>query len=71
MSVAIVTYSKKRVARQQFLVAENGKVDAVLRQIDEKGYLVPYSADGRKLYKIGVNYDSAKRTLGEWIVKEE
>ena len=28
-------------------------------------------SDGRKLYKIGVNYDSAKRTLGEWIVREE
>ena len=49
----------------------DGSAEAALRQIDEKGYLVPYSADGRKLYKIGVNYDSAKRTLGEWIVKEE
>ena len=49
----------------------DGSAEAALRQIDEKGYLVPYSADGRKLYKIGVNYDSAKRTLGEWIIKEE
>ena len=49
----------------------DGSAEAALRQIDEKGYLVPYSADGRKLYKIGVNYDSAKRTLGEWIVREE
>ena len=49
----------------------DGTAEAALKQIDEKGYLVPYSADGRKLYKIGVNYDSAKRTLGEWIVREE
>ena len=49
----------------------DGSAEAALKQIDEKGYLVPYSADGRKLYKIGVNYDSAKRTLGEWIVREE
>ncbi len=49
----------------------DGTAEAALQQIDEKGYLEPYSADGRKLYKIGVNYDSAKHTLGEWIVKEE
>ena len=49
----------------------DGSAEAALRQIDEKGYLVPFSAEGRKLYKIGVNYDSAKRTLGEWIVREE
>ena len=34
-------------------------------------YLSPITSDNRKLYKIGVNYDSAKRTLGEWIVREE
>lgn len=48
----------------------DGSAEAALKQIDEKGYLVPYSADGRKLYKIGVNYDSTKRTLGEWLVQE-
>ena len=49
----------------------DGSAEAAIKQIDEKGYLLPYSADGRRLYKIGVNYDSAKRTLGEWIVREE
>ena len=49
----------------------DGSAEAALKQIDEKGYLLPYSADGRRLYKIGVNYDSSKRTLGEWIVREE
>ena len=48
----------------------DGSAEAALRQIDEKGYLVPFSAEGRKLYKIGVNYDSKKRTLGEWIIRE-
>jgi len=31
---------------------------------------VPYSASGKRLVKIGVNYDSSKRTLGEWIIDE-
>lgn len=48
----------------------DGSAQAAINQIEEKGYLVPYSADGRRLFKIGVNYDSEKRTLGDWIVKE-
>ena len=48
----------------------DGSAEAALKQIDDKGYLVPYSASGKRLVKIGVNYDSAKRTLGEWIMDE-
>lgn len=46
----------------------DGSAQAAINQIEEKGYLVPYSADGRQLFKIGVNYDSEKRTLGDWII---
>ena len=41
-----------------------------MRQIEERGYLIPYTAEGKRLYKIGVNYDSAQRTLGSWIVEQ-
>ena len=34
-----------------------------LKQIDEKGYLIPYTLDGRKLVKVGVNF--SKETLHE------
>ena len=40
------------------------------QQIDDKGYLIPYSADGKRLVKVGVNYDSDKRTIGEWKIVE-
>ena len=53
-----------------FELKYDGSAEDALKQIDEKGYLVPYSADGKRLYKIGVNYDSRQRTIGEWIVKE-
>ena len=53
-----------------FELKYDGSAEDALRQIDEKGYLIPYSADGKRLFKIGVNYDSAQRTLGGWIVKE-
>jgi DNA-binding PadR family transcriptional regulator len=42
-----------------------GTVEDALKQIDEKGYLVSYTADGRKLVKVGVVFNAKKRTLGE------
>ena len=48
----------------------DGSAEAALKQIDDKGYLVPYSASGKRLVKIGINYDSAKRTLGDWRIEE-
>ncbi len=35
-------------------------------QIDTKEYMLPFAADGRKLYKIGVGFSSEKRSLSEW-----
>lgn len=53
-----------------FELKYDGSAADVLRQIDGKGCLISYSADGKRLVKVGVNYDSGQRTLGEWIVKE-
>ena len=43
--------------------------DEALAQIEEKAYEKPYAADPRKLYKIGVNFNSKERTLDEWKVE--
>lgn len=29
-----------------------------------------YTADGKRLVKIGVNYDSTQRTIVDWIISE-
>ena len=47
----------------------DGTAEAALRQIDEKGYLLPYEADGRQLVKVGVSFDAEERNLGEWLVE--
>ena len=47
----------------------DGNVDEALKQNDEKGYLLPYSVDERKLMKIGVSFDSAERNIGEWKIQ--
>jgi hypothetical protein len=37
-----------------------------LDQIDSKEYLTPWAGSGKKLYKIGVVFDYAKRNITEW-----
>jgi len=44
----------------------DGSVEDALKQIDDKGYLIPYNTDRRKLMKIGVSFDSRERNIGEW-----
>ena len=53
-----------------FELKYDGSAADALRQIDEKGYLVPYSAEGKRLVKVGINYDSSQRTIGDWIIKQ-
>lgn len=54
-----------------FELKYDGTAEAAIKQIDEKGYLIPYSSDGKRLFKIGINFDSAQRTITDWIIKEE
>lgn len=44
----------------------NGSLDEALSQIDDKGYLISYTADGRQLVKVGASFDPATRNIGEW-----
>ena len=45
----------------------DGSAEKALRQIDEKGYQIPYSADGRQLIKIGASFDAEERNLGTYL----
>ena len=38
-----------------------------LDQINSKEYALPYAADGRKLYKVGVSFSSDTRKIAEWV----
>ena len=39
-----------------------------LAQIEAQNYAAPYSADKRKLFKIGVNFSTEERNITEWEV---
>ena len=60
----------------EFKLDSSATVDDALKQIDDKGYLIPYSATPaangipKKLFKIGVTFDAEKRTIGEWKIVE-
>ncbi len=45
-------------------------VEDAMAQIEDKGYAIPYTADSRKLYKIGVVFSSEKRNVTDWKIKE-
>lgn len=44
----------------------DGNTEQALQQIDEKGYLIPYLADGREIVKVGVEFNAEKRNIGSW-----
>ena len=47
----------------------NGTVEEALKQIDEKGYLIPYQADHREIIKIGVEFSAESRNLNRWLIE--
>ena len=63
-----------KVETQDFIYLFEFKRDdtakAALAQIDSKEYSLPFVADTRKLYKIGVSFDSESRKLVGWEVAE-
>jgi hypothetical protein len=46
----------------------NGTAEEAIKQIDDRGYLIPYQLDGRKLVKVGVQFSRAKRNINNFIV---
>lgn len=46
----------------------DGTADEALEQIERKGYAKAFSQDIRTLYRIGVNFSSVSRSIGEWKV---
>lgn len=48
----------------------DGSADEALRQIDDRGYAIPFEADGRRIVKVGINFSSEERTISEWKIVE-
>ncbi|MGM0443734.1 MAG: PD-(D/E)XK nuclease domain-containing protein, partial [Fibrobacterota bacterium] len=45
--------------------------EAALAQIDSREYLTPYEGSGKKLVKVGVEFDKEMRNVGRYLTEEE
>ena len=48
----------------------NKTADEALQQIEDKDYAKPFDTDERKLFKIGINFNTEKRLIDDWKVVE-
>ena len=48
---------------------ENLVKEEAMKQIDEKGYLIPYQKDHREIIKIGVEFSAETRNINRWLVE--
>ncbi|MDR0545976.1 MAG: ATP-binding protein [Dysgonamonadaceae bacterium] len=53
----------------EFKMANNGTAEDAIAQINDKHYAIPYSADGRKIVKIGAEFSDEERGLKRWIIE--
>ena len=44
----------------------NSTAEVALKQIEDKGYALPYAADKRKVYKVGISFSSETGTLNDF-----
>ena len=51
-----------------FELKVNGTAQEAIDQINSKGYALPYQTEGRKVVKVGVQFDRETMTIGEYIV---
>jgi hypothetical protein len=68
--VDAVVKTKDTVYIFEFKLEGAGTAEEALRQIDDKGYAIRYTADGLRIVKAGVVFDPEKRTISEWIVRD-
>ena len=47
-----------------------GSAEDAIAQIESRNYALPFISDGRKVYKIGVNFSAETRNIDRWIVAD-
>ncbi|MDY3069234.1 MAG: ATP-binding protein [Parabacteroides sp.] len=48
----------------------NGSAEDAMRQINEKGYALPFASDKRKVLKVGINFNNNVRGIEKWVVEK-
>jgi hypothetical protein len=50
----------------EFKMIDRSSAEDAIKQIDNKGYTIPYSAGNRKIVKVGVEFSLEKRGISDW-----
>ena len=64
---AVITI-KDAVYVFEFKMSENATAEDALQQIDDKGYLIPFTASGKQLVKVGVEFSTDERGVKRWAI---
>ena len=54
----------------EFKMSGNGTAEEALKQIDDKGYLIPFTAGNKRLVKTGAEFSTKIRGLSRWIISK-
>ena len=46
-----------------------GTAEEAIKQINDKQYALPFASDGRKLIKVGVNFNNTIKGIEKWIIE--
>ena len=65
--IDLVLQTEKFIYIMEFKL--NGTAEEALQQINDKHYALPFEADGRKLFKIGINFSEKTRNIEKWVVE--
>ena len=65
--IDLVLQTEKFIYIMEFKLS--GTAEEALQQINDKRYALPFEADGRKLFKIGINFSEKTRNIEKWVVE--
>jgi len=54
----------------EFKMDDNATAEDALKQINSKEYAIPYTADYRKIVKVGVEFSQTERGIKRWLIEE-
>jgi hypothetical protein len=54
----------------EFKITGNGTAETAMKQINDKGYHIPFTAGNNRIVKIGAEFNTEERGLKDWTVSE-
>ena len=66
--IDMVLYTKTSIYVLELKYAQDA--DIAMQQIDNKDYAAAFAEDGRKIYKVGINFSADRRSIDSWNITQ-